>query len=52
MIASLFGAIRTLKLDQLVIDVNGVGYLVHITPNLAWGEMFKSIPRWWFGKIQ
>lgn len=35
MIASLFGAIRTLKLDQLVIDVNGVGYLVHITPKTS-----------------
>lgn len=31
MIASLFGAIRSLKPDQLVIDVNGVGYLVNIT---------------------
>ena len=32
MIATLFGTIRALKLDQAVIDVNGVGYLVHITP--------------------
>ena len=31
MIASLFGTIRSLKLDQAIIDVNGVGYLVHIT---------------------
>ncbi len=31
MIATLFGTIRALKLDQAVIDVNGVGYLVHIT---------------------
>lgn len=31
MIASLFGAVRSLKLDQVVIDVNGVGYLVNIT---------------------
>ena len=32
MIASLFGNIRSLKVDQAVIEVNGVGYLVHITP--------------------
>lgn len=31
MIATLFGTIRALKLDQAVIDVNGVGYLIHIT---------------------
>lgn len=31
MIASLFGTIRSLRLDQAIIDVNGVGYLVHIT---------------------
>lgn len=31
MIASLFGTIRSLKLDQAIIDVNGVGYLVNIT---------------------
>lgn len=31
MIATLFGTIRTLKLDQAVIEVNGVGYLIHIT---------------------
>ena len=31
MIASLFGTVRSLRLDQAVIDVNGVGYLVHIT---------------------
>ena len=31
MIASLFGTTRALKLDQSVIEVNGVGYLVHIT---------------------
>ena len=30
MIASLFGTIKSLKIDQLVIDVNGVGYLVNI----------------------
>jgi Holliday junction DNA helicase RuvA len=31
MIASLFGTVRALKLDQAVLEVNGVGYLVHIT---------------------
>ncbi len=31
MIASLFGTIKSLKIDQLVIDVNGVGYLVNIS---------------------
>ena len=31
MIASLFGTSRALKLDQVVLEVNGVGYLVHIT---------------------
>jgi Holliday junction DNA helicase RuvA len=31
MIATLFGTVRALKLDQAVIDVNGVGYLIHIT---------------------
>lgn len=31
MIATLFGTIRALKLDQTVIDVNGVGYLLQIT---------------------
>ena len=35
MIASLFGTIRSLKLDQAVIDVNGVGYLLHITPKTS-----------------
>jgi Holliday junction DNA helicase RuvA len=30
MIATLFGTVRALKLDQAVIDVNGVGYLIHI----------------------
>ena len=35
MIASLFGTVRALKSDQLVIDVNGVGYLVHISPKSA-----------------
>jgi Holliday junction DNA helicase RuvA len=35
MIASLFGTIRLLKLDQAVIDVNGVGYLIHITAKTA-----------------
>jgi len=31
MIATLFGTVRALKLDQAVVEVNGVGYLVHIT---------------------
>ena len=31
MIASLFGKTRALKLDQTILEVNGVGYLVHIT---------------------
>lgn len=31
MIATLFGTVRSLKLDQTIIDVNGVGYLVNIT---------------------
>jgi len=31
MIASLVGTIKSLKMDQLVIDVNGVGYLVNIS---------------------
>lgn len=31
MIASLFGTTRSLKHDQAVIEVNGVGYLIHIT---------------------
>ena len=31
MIASLYGTSRALKLDQVVLEVNGVGYLVHIT---------------------
>ena len=35
MIASLYGAVRSLKSDQLVIDVNGVGYLVHITASTS-----------------
>jgi len=35
MIASLFGTIRALKTDQVVIDVNGVGYLAHITAKTA-----------------
>ena len=35
MIASLFGTIRTLKNDQLVIEVNGVGYLVFINGKTA-----------------
>ena len=35
MIASLFGTIRNLKLDQAVIEVNGVGYLVHVTPKTS-----------------
>ena len=45
MIASLFGTIRSLKLDQAVIDVNGVGYLLHITPktsgNLSVGRDYQ-----------
>ena len=35
MIASLFGTIRHLQLDRLVIEVNGVGYSVNITPSTA-----------------
>lgn len=35
MIASLFGTIRALKSDQAVVDVNGVGYLVHTTVKTA-----------------
>lgn len=35
MIASLFGTVKALKTDQLVIDVNGVGYLIHITAKTA-----------------
>ena len=35
MIASLFGTIRQLQLDRLVIEVNGVGYSVSITPSTA-----------------
>lgn len=35
MIATLFGTIRALKLDRAVIDVNGVGYLIHITAKTA-----------------
>jgi len=31
MIASLFGTTRALRIDQAVLEVNGVGYLVHIT---------------------
>ena len=31
MIASLFGTSRALKFDQVVLEVNGVGYLVNIT---------------------
>lgn len=31
MIATLFGTVRALKLDQAVVEVNGVGYLIHIT---------------------
>ena len=31
MIASLFGTARVLRIDQTVIEVNNVGYLVHIT---------------------
>ena len=35
MIASLFGTVRSLKLDQVIIEVNGVGYLVHLTPKTS-----------------
>ena len=35
MIASLFGNIKSLRLDHLVIDVNGVGYLVQINPRTS-----------------
>ncbi len=35
MIASLRGFCRFLNLNQCVVDVNGVGYLVAITPNTA-----------------
>jgi Holliday junction DNA helicase RuvA len=35
MIASLFGTVRSLRQDQLIIDVNGVGYLVQINLKTA-----------------
>lgn len=35
MIATLFGKIRALKLDQAVIEVNSVGYLIQITAKTA-----------------
>ncbi len=35
MIASLYGAIRSLNSDQLVVDVNGVGYLVNVTASTS-----------------
>ena len=35
MIASLFGTIRYLQLDRLVVEVNGVGFAVNITPSTA-----------------
>lgn len=35
MIASLFGTVRALKQDSMVIDVNGVGYLVQIAPKTS-----------------
>lgn len=38
MIASLFGTIKSLRLDHLIVDVNGVGYLVHINPRTS-GEL-------------
>ena len=45
MIASLFGAIRSLRLDQAVFEVNGVGYLIHITAksstNLSVGRDYQ-----------
>lgn len=50
MIASLFGNIRSLRQDRLVLEVNGVGYLVHINlktaTNLALGrdaQIFTSM---------
>jgi Holliday junction DNA helicase RuvA len=33
MIASLTGTVATVRLNSAVLDVNGVGYLVHATPN-------------------
>jgi Holliday junction DNA helicase RuvA len=35
MIASLFGTVRSLRQDHLIIDVNGVGYLIQITLKTA-----------------
>ena len=35
MIASLRGKINAKTAHQLVVDVNGVGYLVHVTPNVS-----------------
>ena len=35
MIASLFGTVRALLLDRLIIEVNGVGYAVSITASTA-----------------
>ena len=35
MIATLFGKVRALKLDQVVLEVNSVGYLVQITSKTA-----------------
>jgi len=35
MIASLFGTFRSLRQDHLIIDVNGVGYLIQITLKTA-----------------
>lgn len=35
MIASLFGTVRSLKLDQAIVEVNGIGYLVHLTPKTS-----------------
>ena len=32
MIAQLTGTVRSLSLDRIVLDVAGVGYLVHVTP--------------------
>lgn len=35
MIASLKGKVRAKTAHQLVVDVNGVGYLVHVTPGVS-----------------
>ena len=35
MIASLSGSVRSLTSDRVVLEVNGVGYLIHVTPTTA-----------------